>query len=166
MNLDKLFTWIVGVVIAFAMTGNLDTLQRWILRAQAKVIYESRTSTWGSPRFFSNNQIRQHFETDKVKDFKGCKKISIGILNNFVNNINMNDAAKFINILSKIKRELGKENTKLTQALFDKYKGTSDEIFLKEDLKNAGLDVSAIAARKKGSTKIVSRKSFLKKSKR
>lgn len=52
MNLDKLFTWITGVVIAFAVTGNLDVLQKWIWRAQAKVIYESRTSTWGTPRFF------------------------------------------------------------------------------------------------------------------
>lgn len=52
MNLDKLFAWVVGVVIAFAATGQLDVLQAWVWRAQAKVIYESRTSTWGSPRFF------------------------------------------------------------------------------------------------------------------
>jgi len=52
MNLDKLFTWITGIVIAFAATGQLDLLQSWIWKAQAKVIYESRTSTWGSPRFF------------------------------------------------------------------------------------------------------------------
>ncbi|MCM2280257.1 MAG: hypothetical protein NDI61_00265 [Bdellovibrionaceae bacterium] len=52
MNLDKLFSWIIGVVIAVAACGQLDTLQRWIWRAQAKVVYESRTSTWGSPRFF------------------------------------------------------------------------------------------------------------------
>lgn len=52
MNLDKLFTWIACVVIAFTVMGRLDVLQAWIWRAQAKVIYESRTSTWGSPRFF------------------------------------------------------------------------------------------------------------------
>lgn len=52
MNLDKLFAWIVAVVIAIASTGQIDILQAWIWRAQAKVIYESRTSTWGSPRFF------------------------------------------------------------------------------------------------------------------
>lgn len=52
MNLDKLFAWVIGVVVAFACAGKLDTLQAWIWRAQAKVIYESRTSTWGSPRFF------------------------------------------------------------------------------------------------------------------
>ncbi len=52
MNLEKLFIWITGIVIAFASTGQLDTLQAWIWKAQAKVIYESRSSNWGSPRFF------------------------------------------------------------------------------------------------------------------
>ena len=52
MNLDKLFSWIVGVVLAFSAAGELDTLQAWIWKAQAKVIYESRASNWGSPRFF------------------------------------------------------------------------------------------------------------------
>jgi len=52
MNLDKLFSWVAGIVIAFAIMGKLDVLQAWIWRAQAKVIYQSRTSTWGSPRFF------------------------------------------------------------------------------------------------------------------
>ncbi len=52
MNLDKLFTWIAGIVIASAVMGEIDVLQAWIWRAQAKVVYQSRTSTWGSPRFF------------------------------------------------------------------------------------------------------------------
>lgn len=52
MNLEKLFIWITGIVIAFASTGQLDTLQDWIWKSQAKVIYESRSSNWGSPRFF------------------------------------------------------------------------------------------------------------------
>jgi len=54
MNLDKLFTWIAGIVMAFAVMGKLDVLQTWIWRAQAKPVYQSRTSTWGSPRFFPN----------------------------------------------------------------------------------------------------------------
>lgn len=58
MNLDRLFAWIVGVVIAFAATGQLDVLQSWVWRAQAKVIYESRSSTWGSPRFFEGASIK------------------------------------------------------------------------------------------------------------
>lgn len=53
MNLDKMFVWITAIVIAFAAAGRLDVLQTLIWRAQAKVIYESRASTWGSPRFFS-----------------------------------------------------------------------------------------------------------------
>jgi hypothetical protein len=53
MNLEKLFIWITGIVIAFASTGQLDTLQDWIWKSQAKVIYESRSSNWGSPRFFN-----------------------------------------------------------------------------------------------------------------
>jgi hypothetical protein len=52
MNLGKLFAWVVGVVMMFAVTGKLDVLQNWIWRAQAKVIYESRGSNWGSLRFF------------------------------------------------------------------------------------------------------------------
>lgn len=52
MNFDKLFSWIVPLVIAAAITGNIDSLQRWIWTAQAKTIIASRTSTWGSPRFF------------------------------------------------------------------------------------------------------------------
>jgi hypothetical protein len=52
MNLDNLFAWIVDIVLSFAATGNLDTLQTWIWKAQAKVVYESRASAWGSPRFF------------------------------------------------------------------------------------------------------------------
>ena len=56
MNLDKLFVWITAVVIGFAATGNLDVLQSYVWKAQAKVIYESRTSTWGSPRFFPDHR--------------------------------------------------------------------------------------------------------------
>lgn len=52
MNLDKLITWVAAVVLLFAGTGNLDVLQKWVWRAQAQVIYESRSSNWGSPRFF------------------------------------------------------------------------------------------------------------------
>lgn len=62
MNLEKLMTWIVGVVIAFSAAGKIDVLQTWIWRAQAKAVYASRTSTWGSPRFFC-----QHRKLDLLK---------------------------------------------------------------------------------------------------
>lgn len=51
MNLGNLFTWITGVVLAMALTGNLDGLHRWVIKSQAKLVYESRASNWGSPRF-------------------------------------------------------------------------------------------------------------------
>jgi hypothetical protein len=52
MNLDKLMAWVVAVVLLFSGTGNLDVLQKWVWKKQAKVIYESRSSIWGGPRFF------------------------------------------------------------------------------------------------------------------
>jgi len=52
MNLDKLFEWIIIVVIGFAVTGNLDKFTHWVYHAQAKVIYESRASAWGNPNIF------------------------------------------------------------------------------------------------------------------
>ena len=52
MSLDKLIGWVIGIVIAFASVGKLNVLQAWIWKAEAKVIYESRSSRWGSPRFF------------------------------------------------------------------------------------------------------------------
>ncbi len=59
MNLEKLFIWITGIVITFASTGQLDVLQAWVWRAQAKVIYESRSSNWGSPRFFNQSTAKE-----------------------------------------------------------------------------------------------------------
>jgi hypothetical protein len=52
MNLDRLFTWITAIVLAFAVSGRIDLLQKWIWSAQARALYDSRTATWGSPRFF------------------------------------------------------------------------------------------------------------------
>ncbi len=57
MNFDKLFSWAAGIVIAAALAGNLDSLQHWILIAQVKTINASRTSNWGSPRFFQERQF-------------------------------------------------------------------------------------------------------------
>ncbi len=52
MNLSKLVILSAGIVLALSATMNLNQLQTWIWRAQARLIYESRTETWGSPRFF------------------------------------------------------------------------------------------------------------------
>ncbi len=59
MNFDKLFTWIAGMVIAAAMAGQLPDLQFWIWKAQANIMHESRTATWGSPRFFDPKRARR-----------------------------------------------------------------------------------------------------------
>lgn len=60
MNLDKLIAISAGVVLALSITMNLDKLQTLIWRAQAKLIYESRTETWGSPRFFPRESDNQN----------------------------------------------------------------------------------------------------------
>ena len=57
MNLNKLFIWIAGIALSFAAIGKLEVLQDYIWKAQSKVIYESRTSTWGSPRFFPDKKF-------------------------------------------------------------------------------------------------------------
>lgn len=55
MNLDKLASFAISVVIAAALAGNLDSLTRWVIVAHAKLLYESRTETWGSPYFFKDS---------------------------------------------------------------------------------------------------------------
>lgn len=52
MNLDKLTSFAVSVVLAAALAGNLDRLQIWILKSQAKLLYEARASAWGNPSIF------------------------------------------------------------------------------------------------------------------
>jgi hypothetical protein len=52
MNFDNLIKSATAIVLAAAMTGHLGDLQLWVWKAQAKLLYESRTSTWGSPHFF------------------------------------------------------------------------------------------------------------------
>lgn len=67
MNLDKLITVAAGVVLAFSLSMNLDKIQTLIWRAQAKLIYESRTETWGSPRFFPRESNRQDVKSKASK---------------------------------------------------------------------------------------------------
>lgn len=67
MNLRKLVILSAGIVFALSATTNLDTLQTWVWRAQAKLIYESRTETWGSPRFFPRESDKQNAKTKETK---------------------------------------------------------------------------------------------------
>lgn len=65
MNLDKLITISIAVVFALSLSINLDKVQTLIWRAQAKLIYESRTETWGSPRFFPRESDKQEAKAKK-----------------------------------------------------------------------------------------------------
>ncbi len=69
MNFDKLYAWTLGIVIAFAAAGHLDALQTWLWRAQARVLYESRTEKWGPPNFFST-RLENHHKSDRAKKVK------------------------------------------------------------------------------------------------
>lgn len=65
MNLNKLVILSAGIVLALSATMNLNQLQTWIWRAQARLIYESRTETWGSPRFFPRESDKQEPKAKK-----------------------------------------------------------------------------------------------------
>lgn len=62
MNLLELVKWAVVVVIGFSSIANIDEIQKQTFRAQARLIYESRTSTWGSPSFFANTNSKTQNE--------------------------------------------------------------------------------------------------------
>lgn len=70
MNLDKLITISVGVIIALSVTMNLDKIQTLIWRVQANLIYESRTESWGSPRFFPRQSDKLKTKTNKSAQAK------------------------------------------------------------------------------------------------
>lgn len=52
MSFDKLTDFAITVVLAAALAGNLDKLTKWVYVERAKLLYEARTKTWGSPIFF------------------------------------------------------------------------------------------------------------------
>ena len=55
MNLTNLIFWSLSIITAIAGVQNIDVIQRSILRAQAHLVYESRTATWGSPKVFRSH---------------------------------------------------------------------------------------------------------------
>ena len=56
MSLDKISSFAITVVIMAATAGNLDRLNHWVQVATDKVLWESRASAWGSPRFWHKNE--------------------------------------------------------------------------------------------------------------
>lgn len=59
MNIQGLVTWLAGLVIAAACIGHLEDLQRWIWIAELRLTSDSKTSSWGSPRFFPRSGAAQ-----------------------------------------------------------------------------------------------------------
>lgn len=58
MNLTNLIFWSVTIITGLAGAYNVDTIQMAIWKAQAKLVYESRTETWGSPNFLKNRNVK------------------------------------------------------------------------------------------------------------
>lgn len=54
MNFDKLMPIVVSIIIAAAIAGELETLQRWVWKSQTELLYHSRASNWGSPSIFNH----------------------------------------------------------------------------------------------------------------
>lgn len=54
MNFTNLVLWSASIITALSGAYNIDSIQRGVLKAQAKLVYESRTETWGSPKFLEN----------------------------------------------------------------------------------------------------------------
>lgn len=73
MNLMNLILWSAGLITALSGVHNIDAIQRAILKAQARLIYESRTETWGSPKFLPTDPKSKASSTKQFKkgtDFK------------------------------------------------------------------------------------------------
>lgn len=64
MNFTNLIFWSVGIITSIAGVHNIDSIQRTIWKAQAQLVYDSRTETWGSPRFLSKEgrPKKDHFK--------------------------------------------------------------------------------------------------------
>ena len=42
MDVNNGITWIIAIVLAFAVAGKLDVLQAWVWRSEDCILYESR----------------------------------------------------------------------------------------------------------------------------
>ena len=58
MSFDKLTDFAITIVLAAALAGDLDSFTKWVYVARAKLLYESRTETWGSPNFFKGHTTK------------------------------------------------------------------------------------------------------------
>lgn len=53
MNFTDLIKWSVGVILTWSAVNHVAEIQKQILKAQAYLIYESRTEKWGTPNFLN-----------------------------------------------------------------------------------------------------------------
>lgn len=67
MNLASLILWSASIIATLAGVYNIDTIQLGILKAQARLVYESRTETWGSPKFLVKEQRPQKYGKKNVQ---------------------------------------------------------------------------------------------------
>lgn len=67
MNFDKLTDFAITVALAAALAGNFDSFTKRVYVARAKLLYESRTETWGSPLFFRQSSQNQNAKINKLK---------------------------------------------------------------------------------------------------
>ena len=58
MNFDRITNFAITVGIMAAVAGNLDRLNHWVQLTTAKVLWESRASAWGTPRFWPEQDIK------------------------------------------------------------------------------------------------------------
>ena len=67
MNFEPIVKFATGIVIAAAIAGNLGTLNRWVYVATAKLLWESRTATWGRPHW-PEHQFKSNKTQKKSKE--------------------------------------------------------------------------------------------------
>ena len=65
MNFEPIIKYATGIVVAAAIAGHLGDLNRWVYVATAKLLWESRTATWGSPHWVEKLPKSNKTQRDK-----------------------------------------------------------------------------------------------------
>ncbi len=73
MSLEKIGQFAAAIVVAAAIAGNLDRLNHWVMISTARLLYESRTSTWGSPIFWPETDYLSDKPKHKTKEVHYAK---------------------------------------------------------------------------------------------
>jgi hypothetical protein len=73
MDFGKIGQIAATIVIAAAIAGNLDRLNHWVQVATAKLLWESRSSAWGSPKFWPEIEIKNKKSSNQTKEAPNSK---------------------------------------------------------------------------------------------